>query len=224
MIKAHSMLDQVTNNCVEKLVDYKIRVSQLLKVNLLVWNNSNSYAGLAPIDKDDENPFLNYDRNFLQDDVNKESEMLFDRKELSEHLLQLLQDLTNCKQKLQDIFEIMLKELIEKKIISTVKFVDDPTGELMIKRADALRIDLIYNIDVMNMKSFSGLLQQNRKHTLGDSKKIIDTGEYMRVFELISYFVDGLIKRQEIMYKLSSKASGLMELTSESLKNWWGEE
>ncbi|CAG8736398.1 1690_t:CDS:2, partial [Funneliformis caledonium] len=65
MIKAHSMLDRVTNDRVEKLVDYKMRVSQLLTVDLLVWNSSNSYAGLA----------MSLRKHCLiKDGVNKESE------------------------------------------------------------------------------------------------------------------------------------------------------
>ncbi|CAG8700907.1 3467_t:CDS:2, partial [Funneliformis mosseae] len=420
MVKAHNMLDRVTKNRVEELIDYEMRVSQLLTVDLLYGIALMLMLVQPQNDKDDENPFLDYDENLLQDDVNKENETgvsgdnfpdfgrqmkkrrtewlstphkpiltldmfdimipkvvpgmkslkkvvaekffdianeieyhereqkqltslgkvlsewlrkvlsSFDGKELPKHLSQPLQDLTNREQKLRDIFETTLQEFfmmikhcqnhrlprhnserkflvervitpfklveymfgdvtmfwIEKEIMSTkaVEFVDDPTGELTIKRADALGIDLVYNTDVMNMESSGGPLQQNRKHTLGDSKKITDTGadilyaclrkyldasietamklktykdritlieislykprvfkavevrsavfpfalrsvgEYMRVFELISYFVDGLIKRREIMYKLSNEASGLMELTSESLKNWWGEE
>ncbi|RUP50584.1 hypothetical protein BC936DRAFT_138543, partial [Jimgerdemannia flammicorona] len=67
---------------------------------------------------------------------------------------------------------------IEKEIMSTkaVEFVDDPTGDITSKKADALATDFVYNVDVMSMESSGGPLQQNRKHTLDDSNKIIHTG------------------------------------------------
>ncbi|PKY56481.1 hypothetical protein RhiirA4_507299 [Rhizophagus irregularis] len=177
---------------------------------------------------------------------------------------------------------------IEKEILSTkaMEFIDDPTGELTKKKVDALATDFIYNTDVMNLESSGGPLQQDRKHTLGDSDKISNTGvdillqclrkylgasietakklksysiqiiedritlievslykprvckevevrnavfpfalssigEYMRVFELVSYYVDGLLSRQEIMQELSMEANGIKEVNSENLKDWW---
>ncbi|CAJ0831198.1 18075_t:CDS:2 [Entrophospora sp. SA101] len=67
---------------------------------------------------------------------------------------------------------------IEKTIMSTkaMEFIDDPTGELTSKKADALATDLTYNLDVMNMEASGGPLQQDRKHTLNDSGKISNTG------------------------------------------------
>ncbi|CAG8689398.1 15988_t:CDS:2, partial [Funneliformis mosseae] len=50
---------------------------------------------------------------------------------------------------------------IEKKIMSTkaTEFVDDLICEPVSKKADALAIDLTYNIDVINMESSEGLFQ-----------------------------------------------------------------
>ncbi|CAG8576337.1 4066_t:CDS:2 [Ambispora gerdemannii] len=46
-------------------------------------------------------------------------------------------------------------------------------------------------------------------------------GEYMRVFELISYYVNGLLKRQKILQELSNENNGVKEITSEIFLDWW---
>ncbi|CAG8717748.1 5987_t:CDS:2, partial [Ambispora leptoticha] len=52
------------------------------------------------------------------------------------------------------VFGIVTTNWIEKEIISTKasEFVDDPICNPISKKADALATDLIYNIDIMNMK------------------------------------------------------------------------
>ncbi|CAI2194327.1 13987_t:CDS:2, partial [Funneliformis geosporum] len=162
------------------------------------------------------------------------------------------------------VFGTITTYWIEKEIMSTkaTEFVDDPIGEPVSKKADALATDLTYNIDVMNMESSGGPFQQDRKHTLEDSEKISNTGvnillmkdritlmevslykprickeievrsavfpfalssigEYMRIFELISYYVDGLLKRQEVMQELSKESNGVKEVASEIFSDWW---
>ncbi|CAG8517673.1 10347_t:CDS:10 [Paraglomus occultum] len=92
-------------------------------------------------------------------------------------------------------------------------------GDPVSKKAGALATDLIQYVDAMNMmESSEGPLQQARKHTLDDSEKLSNTGvnilltsllelvsakrlksevpslssvgEYMRIFELITYYVE----------------------------------
>ncbi|PKK65747.1 hypothetical protein RhiirC2_785706 [Rhizophagus irregularis] len=186
------------------------------------------------------------------------------------------------------VFGTIITYWIEKEIMSTkaTEFVDDPIGDPVSKKADALATDLTYNLDVMNMESSGGPFQQDRKHTLEDSEKISNTGvnilltslrkylcasvetakklktyniqivedritlmevslykprickeievrsavfpfalssigEYMRIFELISYYVDGLLKRQEVIRELSKESNGVKEVTSEIFSDWW---
>jgi len=78
---------------------------------------------------------------------------------------------------------------IEKEILSTkaMKFIDDQTGELTSKKVDALATDLMCNTDVMNLESSGGPLQQDRKHTLGDSDKISNTGVNILIMCLRKY-------------------------------------
>ncbi|KAF0492576.1 hypothetical protein F8M41_021600 [Gigaspora margarita] len=113
-------------------------------------------------------------------------------KELYKYFMKQLQseNITDQDKKLYEIFEVLtpfklVKYVfrtitiywIEKEIISTkaTEFVDNPIGELVSKKANALATDLIYNIDVINMESLGGLFQQDRKHTFKDSEKIFNT-------------------------------------------------
>ncbi|CAB5341746.1 unnamed protein product [Rhizophagus irregularis] len=75
------------------------------------------------------------------------------------------------------VFGTIITYWIEKEIMSTkaTEFVDDPIGDPVSKKADALATDLTYNLDVMNMESSGGPFQQDRKHTLEDSEKISKT-------------------------------------------------
>jgi hypothetical protein len=68
-----------------------------------------------------------------------------------------------------------------------MEFIDDPTGELTSKKVDALATDLMYNTDVMNLESSGGPLQQDRKHNLGDSDKISNTGVSILIMCLRKY-------------------------------------
>ncbi|CAG8651162.1 14986_t:CDS:2, partial [Acaulospora morrowiae] len=126
--------------------------------------------------------------------------------ELYKCLMEQLQgeNITDRDKKLHEIFELTVSTpfklveyvfgtittyWIEKEIMSTkaTEFVDNPIGEPVSKKADALATDLTHNIDVMNMESSGGPFQQDRKHTLEDSEKISNTGVNILLTSLRKY-------------------------------------